>query len=963
MRPPLHIAFSALTAGMLLFVGGAAAVDGQPSAQREKDNPYGVLIKNGEGIQKAAEILEQVKSPGLQKGLRETGAVFNPRQWTYKNAAEPYRALEAGVGPVKRGASLASQVLPGGVRFVTGVDKVLDGWDIVKPFYKEGFAGIKQVPLAVVDVVANNKASEWGAVYCARTTFCATARFGPKVAIPATILAGIVGGAGSSYTYQYIVKPPIKYVYEYKVEPVVKGLVAGQGKPKERIVSLAVSGPGDADPGDEVQFRAIGDVEMTYSATDSSPGAEGGSRLVTTRAPGVNLSAKVDWKFVGADSVGFGRAAVPCSASGGMVTVVATDPLTGTEASSAFSVSKILLNDLVIEPGTARAKPGDSVSLRVSAFEGKDKCAREAKVSPDDLAWIVSRGGSVTGGTLAIASDAPAGPMTIAARGPNNVLSPTVTIEVEQQRRLQNIVVAVEPTVEVCGIITPTATGVFSDDPKTPRAIPGLRWRFEGDKHSLRGDSQARAEWPDSVIRVIATARAGEADATEVRGEASVRVGGLGARVPYFPIQSIILSNHIKVGGGFVARAIEFSCDAGAKPASGVTWSSSAPGVLACSASGECTGVAPGAAEVNVHYNNRIVTHEPVTVAAVPETAAPTKVDAASTTAAPAKVCAHWSDCPAGYICEAGQCVAKPELSVACSPAAVRVGEAVTVSVTAVYPGRSVDVTGIAKLSRGNPFVPTDAGTYIVSANYQGVIGRCAVKVEGDKPSPCPGDQVRASDGSCVSVSSVDAVMGNYAQRQSERDKSATPLSGVGVGSQNWPPGTTPGERGTRLFGSDSLRNAINRGMSDATRGGQRDTRSDAGTQEPTGGGGSASSGSGGGATGTQVSGGLSGTGTSVPPVKQPTTGVVEKRAWYQFRWVAVRSKPDCPRWIQTVYNNAYLTPSEIPQYIDYVKRQMPTIHVGVAPSATFVSGTVTQVAGPQTKPPAYPGDSVFCSN
>jgi hypothetical protein len=918
----------------------AASVPRQP--EETTPIPYDSVIKlhsAQEGAQEAASIMKK-RARAAAEALAPPGT-----RW---RGVEVSDAQKTAQGIVRQGSRTA-RVLKG----AKVIDDLQDGVQILTPIAERGLSGVTDSGQQAIDVVANNKAAEWTGAACGRWGMCAGARFGPGWAVVGGVVGYAVGAVAGSATYKYVIKP--------RVKPVIKAAgeaLAEQSKVRERITSLNVVGPNSAEPGEPLTFTAQGTVELDLPPMASGlegPAPSTGGRM-TVKLPGTqNLTEKVAWNYSGGFSSGPGQVTVDCSAEGGRISVDAIDHASGLRGQVSVSVGKLKLNDLMLTVGREVAKPGESIPVRVNAYYGNRYCSREVTVLPGDLSWEVSEGGAVLNDALRIAAEKKSGVVTLSVKGPNNVSSGTRSVRIEEPR-LERIAISVPPEVKPCDVVTPSAVGFYSDDPGTPRAVQGLRWSFAG-RYTPRGNGAARADWPDSILTVTASAPSG---AAEISQTTDVKVGPLGRKIPWFPIENVTIVSRITVGSGFVAKAIEFSCDEGARPARNVRWSSSAPGILACSATGECTGLAAGVAVVSIEYEGRTVTGQNVKVDPLPQqpvAATPTADDAPAVK--PAKTCTHWSDCPPGYVCEGGQCVTKPELSVACSPQVVKVGQPVNVSVGATYADRGyIDVTGTAKLSRSNPFVPTDAGTYVVSANYQGVIGRCAVKVEGDKPSPCPGDQVRATDGSCVPVSSVEAVTGTYRQRQSDRDKSATPLPGTGVGSLTWPPGAVSGERGGRAFGSDSLRDAINRGMKDAAGGGQRDTRSDAGTQEQAGGGG----GSGGG-TGTQAGGGSSGTGTPTPPVKQPTTPVAEKEAWYQFRWVMVRSKPDCRVWTQTVYNNAYLIPSEISQYIDYVKRQMPTLHVGIAPSATFVSGTVTQVAGPLAKAPAYPGDSITCSN
>jgi hypothetical protein len=181
------------------------------------------------------------------------------------------------------------------------------------------------------------------------------------------------------------------------------------------------------------------------------------------------------------------------------------------------------------------------------------------------------------------------------------------------------------------------------------------------------------------------------------------------------------------------------------------------------------------------------------------------------------------------------------------------------------------------------------------------------------------------------------------------------------------------------------MKDAIERGVK-ATGGGLTGGRTDAGTGATIGGSSGSGSGTTGGGTtaggttsGGTTSGGTTGGGTTgggtgdqptkpdkpgtptTPPVKPPAATAPEQLAWYQFRWVIVRRKVDCRYWTQTLYNNAYIRPSEVPQYIDYVKRDLPTLPL--PNNVSFVSGTVTQVAGPVAKEPPVADQTFDCRN
>lgn len=874
----------------------------EPAAEAEKPSVVSSLLKTGEGM---AEGIKALPTRQVMRAAARDAARALPQGQQASNAAEQIfrRSSETAQG---------LKSLAPAAEYIQGLDTLSDIAQVGDKLANEGGAA---AGAEAVDVVLNNSAGSYGAAGGASGgAWLGGATCGPAGAVVGTVVGAVVGAVCSSAAYQRYVGPHVKKA--------VKEFLENQPPPnaptRETWKSLAIEGPGEVEPGATTQFRAFATLVVEFQAPQFGPGQEDVTRLVSRELQHVDVTQRVRWAASAGEIVGAGGLYADCNQEGASMSVFAT--AAQLEASAPVTVKQLPLKAIEVTVQPAQAYPGATVALAAMGTYGNGQCERRAPLT-EQVTWQASEGGSVSAGSLQISPDKTSGSVSVSATGPGKVASNTAVVAILQPK-LEQIEVTARSTANPCEVVEFAAYGYYSNQPQLRQPLRGANWTFSG-RYAQLGPSSVRAIWPNSSITATVTA-------DQLTQQASVQVLPLPKTSPYFPIEDVTIATGVKVGASIQNRATEFYCQ-GDRPSSrtataGIAWSSDSAGVLSCTATGACTGLKPGIANVILKYENREVTRRPVTVFAEPAAAAATPDGTSTTPAQPQRKLIS--------------------LTIAPASSTIRSGQTVYFSVIATFDDGTVeDVTGAASISHGNPFARKEAGTYPISAMYQGVIGRGAtvqvMKDEAATPQPgvaagCATASDCPADHDCVQNRCVRSGAGpdEEERRAMELQSSRTQRRAGEVGGK---PIQIPGLLGSGgRFTLEGLRQQMEGAAGGTPSSGPASTGPAAGTT----------------AGGSTVPGtpGTSGPSQPAGPAAAATLG------WYVYAWHIEMQITSCSRWLFTNFNVPQMAAKDIPEYEQYVLKSLPGIAQG-----KYLSGRVERISGPHATRPATPPQRNTC--
>jgi uncharacterized protein YjdB len=352
-------------------------------------------------------------------------------------------------------------------------------------------------------------------------------------------------------------------------------------------VGLAACGGGGGDPTEPPPTpprpAAVASVTVTVDPGTIPAGARATATATVRDASGATLSGRtVTWSSGTPTVATVDASGTITGVAGGTATIVAT--VEGQSGSATITV---------LAPVASVAVTPVTVGLVVGATQQLTAVARDAA------------GGALSGRTVTWSSAAP-GVATVSATGVVTAVAPgTAAVTATVEGRSGTVTVTVTPIPVATVSVTPSAPTLFVGGTQQLTAVPRDAAGTALAGRSVSWSSATPAVATVSTSGMVTGVSAGTAVLTATVEGIS---GSVTVTVSNAPVASVTVSpTTVSLVEGMVLALVATARDAAGTPLAGrpITWGSSNPAVVAVTASGVVSAVAPGTATVTATAEGR----------------------------------------------------------------------------------------------------------------------------------------------------------------------------------------------------------------------------------------------------------------------------------------------------------------------------------------------------------------------